>query len=183
MRYARSIGAIIVTLACSVPVRGEPEPAKLTDKDIEEAKRVVKAFVAAASSGKKDEQAKAILDLLPTDKEIEVAFPKHSKKVKEYYGLIREAIPKSSKLGRKDDREVTEVVVEDARVSWAKLKATERKLLTVMSPSIQIIDPEVKRKTSMGSAPPFMRVNGRWVLLLEVDDLIQNLKLPDDLAP
>lgn len=155
------------------------EPAKLTEKDAEDARRVVKAFVESAGSGERDAQAKALLDLMPTDKELEVAFPKDATEAKNYYAMIREAIPKSNKLGRKDDEPVIEISIEDARVRWVEKNNSDRKLLAALSPSVLIVAPHVKRKMWSGPAPPFMRVNGRWVVLLETFDLIRSMKLPD----
>jgi hypothetical protein len=159
------------------------EPAKLSEKDKEELERVVRAFDAIMRGGKQIDSEKAILAFLPTDNELMVLFPHHVEPAKAYYRKVREAIPPEIARGINEKRlerdEIKNMDLDDARVYWTESRSYERALLKVMPQNMPIATGHVRRADSSHGCGPYVRVNNRWVWLLESWDLAKELKLPD----
>lgn len=171
---------------CSSPKPEEPpvvssqpkEPVKFTSKDVEDVERVYRDYDKVLRTGTKEARVKATLDLMPTDAELEAAFPKHAEPAKSFHKQLRAAIPQEFGRGAKDDRsELVRVVIDDARATWAKNKAAEQRLLAALAPDIVVVEGHAERKGVKHGIPTFIKVNGRWVMLVETYDLISALKL------
>lgn len=159
------------------------EPAKLSEKDKEEIELVVRAFDAIMREGKQNDSEKAILGFLPTDDELTVLFPNHTEPAKAYYRKEREAIPSEVARGIKEKRferdEIKKMDLDDARVYWTESRSYERALLKIMPKDLPIATGHIRRAKSSHGCGPYVRVNNRWVWLLESWDLAKELKLPD----
>lgn len=165
-------------------VESQPlEPAKLSEKDKEGLERVVRAFDEIMRAGKQDDSEKAVLAFLPTDGELTVLFPNHAEPAKAYYRKVREAIPAEVARGIKEKRlqreGIKSVELDDARVYWVETRAFERALLGVMPQYVPIATGHIRRGESSHDCGPYVRVENRWVWLLESWDLVKALKLPD----
>jgi hypothetical protein len=159
------------------PAREPVAAAKLTPEHASELVPIVRAYLKSMEATTRFEETRLVLDLTPTNAELAHAFPRHVEPAQELFTHVRKQIPiYLATGGQRDLFTVTKVEIKDARLGWMREHEATRKLLAVLNPAVPIADPhlwtvEEGEKLFL----PFIRVNGRWVLLGEFRDLADHL--------
>lgn len=139
---------------------------------------VFRALHKGLTSGKKEEQEKALKAILPTKEDIEALFPKQSKK---YWPLFEEAnkrcLDNTDKIAKEIGKAKTieKVTAIDVRKDKRLASGRYKGLLGILPPDVGVYEYSIERDSGFSSGGTFFYRKGRWFWIRDADVLPEEL--------
>ncbi len=161
------------------PPASQDKDAKRTDqkknpKNSEQGlKEAIQALHKAMESGKREEQEKALRDILPSQKDIEILFPKHAARLQpfndqarqEYIKHAPEVAKELTRHGAIQAIEVDNVRSSDKNKSYKSYK----RVLEMIPKEVPVYEFHIQFKEARSSGAAYLFVNDHWIFFKDVE--------------